>query len=366
MKTNMQYCFILWTRPEIIKLYSLIKYSKDNNLDYFIIHTNQHYSENMDKVFFDELKIPQVKYNLWINGWNHWEMTWKMMIKIEEILLKEKPDLVFVQGDTNTVLAWWLVASKLWIKVAHIEAGLRSYDKTMPEEINRIATDHLSDYLFSPTEKQAQILEKENIDKKKIFIVWNTIVDAIFLVKDLTKNIEGKILNKFWIEKQNYILLTTHRPLNADNKENLKNLLEAIEEIRKKSWKKILFPIHPRTKNNIEKFWLKNLLKNFEIIEPVWFLENIVLENNSYFITTDSWWIQEEACILQKKTLILRENTERPETLEIWWAILVWNNKEKIIEWFKELENKKVKWYNPFGDWKSAEKIFNIIKSDKN
>jgi len=357
----MKHCFVLWTRPEIIKLFPLINYCEQNSLDYFVIHTNQHYSENMDKVFFNELNLKQAKYNLWINWWSHWKMTWKMMIEIEKVLLEEKSDIVFVQWDTNTVLAWWLVASKLGIKVAHIEAWLRSYDRTMPEEINRVVVDHLSDYLFSPTEKQKKILFKEWINKENLFVVWNTIVDAVYLVKELTKNKEKETLNKYWLEKDNYILLTSHRPNNVDNKENLENLLKWILEVKKISNRKILFPIHPRTKNNIEKFWLENLLKGFKIIEPVWFFENIILEDNAYLITTDSWWIQEEACILEKKTLILRENTERPETLEVWWAILVWNNKEKIIEWFKELENKKINWYNPFGDGKSAKKIIDII-----
>jgi len=358
----MKYCFILWTRPEIIKLYSSIKYCEDKNLDYFVIHTNQHYSENMDKVFFEELNLKDAKYNLWINWWNHWEMTWKMMIEIEKVLINEKPDIVFVEWDTNTVLSWWLVASKIWIKVAHIEAWLRSYDMTMPEEINRIATDHLSDYLFSPTERQKEILLKENINKEKIYVLWNTIVDAVYLVKELSKNKKDKILKKYNIEEDNYILLTTHRPSNVDIKENLENLLNGVLEIKKLSNKKILFPIHPRTKNNIIKFWLENLLENFEIIDPVWFFENIVLESNAYLITTDSWWIQEESCILEKKTLILRENTERPETLDVWWAILVWNNKERIIKAYKELENKKINWYNPFWDGKTAENIFKIIK----
>lgn len=361
----MKHCFILWTRPEIIKLYSCIQYCEENNLDYFVIHTNQHYSENMDKVFFEELKLKPAKYNLWINWWNHWEMTGEMMIKIEKVLLDEKPDIVFVQWDTNTVLSWWLVASKLWIQVAHIEAGLRSYDMNMPEEINRIATDHLSDYLFSPTERQKNILLKENIKEEKIFVVGNTIVDAVYKVKELLENSKNDILQKYLLKENNYILFTTHRPSNVDNKENLENLLKWIIEIKNLSNKKILFPIHPRTKNNIINFWLKYYLKEFVEIEPVWFFENIILEDNSYLIATDSWWIQEEWCILKKKTLILRENTERPETLEVWWAILVWNNTEKIISWFNELKNKKINWYNPFWDGKSYEKIFNIVKNDR-
>lgn len=358
----MKYCFILWTRPEIIKLYSCIKYIEVDNLDYFVIHTNQHYSENMDKVFFDELGLKKAKYNLWINWWNHWEMTWKMMIEIEKILLEEKPDVVFVQWDTNTVLAWSLVASKIWIKVAHIEAWLRSYDMSMPEEINRICTDHISSYLFAPTQRQKDILLWENMSESKIYVVWNTIVDAIYIVKELSKNNKNEVLIKYNIEENNYILFTSHRPANVDNKENIENILNAMIELKNISNKKILFPIHPRTRNNILRFWLESLLQQFEIIEPVWFLENVILESNAYFIVTDSWWIQEEACILQKKTLILRENTERPETLEVWWAILVWNDKEKIFSAFKELEEKNINWYNPFWDWKSAEKIFNLIK----
>ncbi|MDD5213798.1 MAG: UDP-N-acetylglucosamine 2-epimerase (non-hydrolyzing) [Candidatus Gracilibacteria bacterium] len=358
----MKHCFILGTRPEIIKLYSCLKYAEQNNLDYFVIHSNQHYSTNMDKVFFDELKLSEAKYNLGINGGNHGEMTGKMMIEIEKILLNEKPDIVYVQGDTNTVLAGGLVASKLGIKVAHIEAGLRSYDKSMPEEINRICTDHLSDFLFSPALRQKEILLKENIDENKIFVVGNTVVDAVYMIKELSKSQTNKVLDKYKIKENDYILLTSHRPSNVDNKENIENILKALIELSNISAKKILFPIHPRTKNNIIKFGLEGLLDSFIVIEPVGFFDNIILESNAYFIATDSGGIQEEACILQKRTLILRENTERPETLEVGGAILVGNNKEKIIQAFRELEKKDINWYNPFGDGKSAEKIFDLSR----
>lgn len=360
----MKYCFILWTRPEIIKLYSSIKYCKENNLDFFLIHTNQHYSENMDKVFFEELWLESAKYNLWINWGNHWEMTWKMMIWLEEILTLEKPNIVFVQWDTNTVLAWALVASKLGIPVVHIEAWLRSYDNNMPEEINRIVTDHISSFLFCPTQKQKDILLKEGISEDKIFIVGNTIVDSVYIVKDLLKDREKLILDKYKLEKNDYILLTIHRPSNVDNDINIEQILKWINYIQERSKKKIIFPIHPRTKKNIYQFWLEKFLKDLLIIEPVWFFENIALESNSYMIVTDSWWIQEEWCILQKKTLILRENTERPETLDVWGAMLVWNSFENMISWFDILENKSIDWYNPFGDGKSAEKIFNSIKEN--
>lgn len=359
----MKHCFILGTRPEIIKLYSCIRFCYINNLDYFIIHTNQHYSPSMDSIFFEELKLPKARYNLWIYGGNHGEMTWKMMIEIEKILIKEKPDCVYVQWDTNTVLAWWLVASKLWVKLAHIEAGLRSYDMCMPEEINRICIDHISDYLFAPTERQVDILKKENIQQDKIYMIWNTVVDAIFLVKKAFLLSQSKyILNKYQLNANDYILLTTHRPSNVDDKKNLQNILISMIEIQKISNKKIIFPIHPRTKNNIIKFWLEKLLGTFVIVEPVWFIDNIVLQSNAYMIVTDSWWIQEEACILQKKTLILRDTTERPETVEVWGAILVWHDMKKIVKSFYELDKKNIDWYNPFWDGKSAEKILSITE----
>lgn len=358
----MKHCFILWTRPEIIKCYSCIKYAEEHGLDFFIIHSNQHYSENMDKIFFEELWLPQPRYNLWVNWWWHGSMTWRMLIEIEKILLEEKPDVVYVQWDTNTVLAWWLVASKMGIKVAHIEAWLRSYDRTMPEEINRVCVDHISDYLFAPTEKQKWILLKEWIEENKIFVVWNTIVDAVLWIKEKNKDLNTRILEKYGLHKDWYFLLTTHRPSNVDWEESLRNILEWINYLKELTWKEVLFPIHPRTKNNIEKFWLSNLLSNIKVIEPVWFIENVIFESNSYMIVTDSWGIQEEWCILEKKTLVLRENTERPETLEVWWAILVWNSEEKLISSFNVLRDKVINWYNPFWDGKTAQHIFNITE----
>lgn len=360
----MKHCFILWTRPEIIKLFSCIKFAHENNLEYFVIHSNQHYSKNMDTVFFNELELNQTKYNLWINWGAHWEMTGNMMIELEKILLKERPDIVYLQGDTNTVLAWWLVAAKLWIKVAHIEAWLRSYDKTMPEEINRIVTDHISEYLFCPTFRQKNILLEENIAEKKIHVVWNTIVDAVYIVRDMSFLKKNSILSKYWVIENEYILLTSHRPSNVDNRSNLENILQAMIAIKYISQKDILFSIHPRTYNNIIKFWLKDLLSEFLVIEPIWFFDNIVLESNAFLIATDSWWIQEEACILEKKTLILRENTERPETLDVWGAILVGNNTDRIVNWFHTLLSRDVNWYNPFWDGTSTEKIFSIIENN--
>jgi UDP-N-acetylglucosamine 2-epimerase (non-hydrolysing) len=211
--------FILGTRPEVVKLYPLIADCVSRAQDFFILHTNQHYDENMDAVFFRDLGIPLPKYNLGVGSGSHGAQIGKMLVGIEEVLQKEMPDVVVVQGDTNTVLAGALVASRCNIKVAHVEAGLRSYDRTMPEEVNRILTDSISDFLFCPTEKQKEILLAENIPDNKIFVTGNTIVDAINRSIKIAES-KSTILNELGIEKDKYFLLTCHRPDNTDNKDN--------------------------------------------------------------------------------------------------------------------------------------------------
>lgn len=351
---------ILGTRPEIIKLSSVIRYCKNNKLNYFIIHTNQHYSENMDQIFFEELNLPKVKYNLNIGSGMHGEMTGNMIIKIEEILLKEKPSIVLVQGDTNTVLAGALVASKLGIKIGHIEAGLRSYDKSMPEEINRIITDHISDYLFCPTKKQSDILIKEGINKKKIFITGNTIVDAIYECISISDK-KSKILKTLNLTSNEFILMTSHRPATVDNKKHFYSVLNGVYDIAKKYNKKVVFPIHPRARKMINNFNIK-IPKEIIIIEPVGYLDMLKLQKESFLIVTDSGGIQEESCILKKKCVIIRDNTERPEAIEVGGCILAGNsNLKKIYKSAIKLINKNVKWKNPFGNGKTGEKIIKLI-----
>lgn len=352
---------ILGTRPEIIKLSSIIRHCKNNRMKYFIIHTNQHYSENMDAVFFKELDLPKPKYNLGIGSGSHGEMTGRMMIKLEEVLLKEKPDVIFVQGDTNTVLAGALVASKMNIKVGHIEAGLRSYDNEMPEEINRIVTDHISDYLFCPTKKQADILLKEGIGRKKIFITGNTVVDAVFECSDIA-NKKSEILKNLNIDSGEFILMTSHRPATVDNKNNLRGVLLGVQIIAEEYDKKIIFPIHPRTKKMIEKFKIR-LPLNFILIDPIGYLDMIKLQAESFLIVTDSGGLQEESCILKKKCAVIRDNTERPEAVDVGGCVLVGNdNAKKIASKSKILLSKRVNWKNPFGNGKAAEKILKSIE----
>ncbi len=351
---------ILGTRPEIIKMSSIIRQCEQNHINYFVVHTNQHYSENMDKIFFDELELVQPKYNLGIGSGSHGEMTGRMMIEMEKVLKKEKPDVILVQGDTNTVLAGALVASKMDIKVGHVEAGLRSYDRSMPEEINRIVTDHISDYLFCPTKDQEKILLDEGIESSKVFVTGNTIVDAVFECGTIADQ-KSDILRDNSIKNNEYILMTSHRPSTVDNEENLRTVLNSVDEVAKKYHKKIIFPIHPRTRKMIENFNI-DLSGNFIIIEPIGYLDMLLLQKNSFLIITDSGGLQEESCILEKKCAVIRENTERPEAVEVGGCVLVGNsNKKRILEEIDNLISKDVTWSNPFGDGKSAKKILDIV-----
>jgi len=346
---------IIGTRPEIIKVSSVIRECIARNIEYFIIHSNQHYSENMDAIFFKELELPAPKYNLNVGSGSHSEMTAKILLGLEGILLDEKPDWVLVQGDTNTVMAGALVASKLQIKVGHIEAGLRSYDRSMPEEINRIVTDHISDVLFPPTQKQKDILKNEGIPSEKIIVSGNTIVDAVY--QNLVLAEKHSEFNHYVSEK--YFLLTTHRPSNVDSKENLSELVLAITGVSKKYGYPIYFPIHPRTKKQIESFDIEIDASCIKIMDPVGYLEMLVLEKNAHLIFTDSGGIQEEACILRVPSVILRENTERPETLMVGSAMLAGHDNQKIFSSAESMLNKKRDWNNPFGDGEASKIILN-------
>ena len=358
---NKKFCIIIGTRPEIIKMSPIIKECQKRNLNFFILHTNQHYSVNLDRVFLKELELPCPKYNLGVESGTHAEETGKMLIGIERILMKERPDIILVEGDTNTVLAGALSAAKLHIKVGHIEAGLRSYFKEMPEEINRILTDHCSDFLFAPTKKAKGILINEGIPERKIFLTGNTIVDAIYQNLKLAKN-KSKILKELNLKNGRYFLLTIHRPENVDRKERLIKILEGLQLTYKKFNLPLIYPIHPRTEKMIERFRLK-IPKGVKLIKPICFLSFLELESNARMILTDSGGVQEEACILKIPCLTLRDNTERPETIEMGANILSGVEPKKILSSIKKILSKKRDWQNPFGDGKSAEKIVNIIAS---
>lgn len=356
----MKIAIILGTRPEIIKMSPIIRECQRRNIDFFILHTNQHYSENLDRIFFEELTLPQAKYNLQVGSGTHAEETGKMLINIEKILLKEKPDIVLVEGDTNTVLAGALAATKLGIKVGHIEAGLRSYFREMPEEINRILTDHISDYLFAPTRIAQEILLKEGISKEKIFTTGNTIVDALYQNLKLSRK-KSNILKKLMLKKDKFILVTAHREENVDNKKRLEGILEGLKLVYQEFSLSILYPIHPRSKKRIKEFNLKTP-DGTRLIEPTGYLDFLNLESNARLILTDSGGVQEESCILKIPCLTLRDNTERPETLKEGSNIIVGSTPNKILAGVRRMMNKKRNWGNPFGSGRAAIAIMNILE----
>jgi len=351
----MKIAIIFGTRPEIIKLSPVIRELQRKKVDFFIIHSNQHYSPKMDEIFLKELKLPGAKYNLNVGSGLHGEMTAKILSGTEKVLLQEKPNIVIVQGDTNTVLAGALAASKLEIEVAHIEAGLRSYDRTMPEETNRILADHMSSFLFAPTRTQSDILLGEGIDPKKIFVVGNTIVDAVM---ENLKIAETKS-KYFHYQKEKYFLLTMHRPSNVDSKDRLLALLNSLTAVSKTFGYPIYYPIHPRTKKQLELFKLNLNPKYIKVTEPVGYLEMLIMEKYSQVIFTDSGGLQEEACILQVPCITLRDNTERPETITVGANLLA--TPQNLLSQTKIMLSKPKNWPNPFGDGTASQQIFSVL-----
>ncbi|MCY6353883.1 non-hydrolyzing UDP-N-acetylglucosamine 2-epimerase [Clostridium sp. ZS2-4] len=344
---------IIGARPQFIKAAAVSKKIREKNQE-IIVHTGQHYDDNMSKIFFEELDIPFPDYNLSVGSGNHGAQTGRMLEKIEEILLKEKPDCVLVYGDTNSTIAGALAASKLLIPVAHVEAGLRSFNMAMPEEQNRILTDHISKYLFTPTETAVKNLNNEGVGKN-VFNVGDVMFDAIL---HFTKVAEQKssILEKLGLEKKGYILATIHRAENTNDINRLKNIVEALNE----SGENIVLPLHPRTKKYIEEYNL-SFSNNIRIIEPVGYLDMVMLEANSKKIVSDSGGVQKEAFFLDVPCVTLRDETEWIETVENGWNIIVGADKGKIKKAVLEFEPNKTK-INSFGDGKAAEKIIEIIE----
>lgn len=350
---------VLGTRPEIIKMASVIRECQRRQLNFFIIHTNQHYSREMDAVFFKELDLPPADYDLQVGSGVHGLQTGKMLARIEKAIIKEKAQIVLVHGDTNTTLSGALAARKLNLKVGHVEAGLRSFDQTMPEEVNRVLTDHMTNFCFTPTPQARDNLLKEGILKEKIFVVGNTIVDAVSQHQKIAQR-KSRILTRLKLKPHQYFLVTYHRAENTDNKEKLANTLTALDQIAQKNSWPVIFSLHPRTKKQIEKFKLK-IPKTIRAYVPFGYLDFLQLMAKAKLILTDSGGIQEESCMLKVPCLTLRENTERPETLKVGGNLLVGTDPQKILSSAQKILKRQIKWYNPFGDGQSAQKIIDIL-----
>jgi UDP-N-acetylglucosamine 2-epimerase (non-hydrolysing) len=355
----MKIAVILGTRPEIIKMSPVIRELKVQNLEYFVIHTGQHYSYNMDTVFFEQLRLPKPEYALNIGSGTHAEETGKALLGAERVLRDEKPDIVLVEGDTNTVLAGALAASKLMIEVGHVEAGLRSYDREMPEEINRVIADHLSDYLFAPTSNAKDNLLSEGIDEKRIFVTGNTIVDAVY--QNLSLASENDALLRLTPHNDDYFVATLHRQENVDKKERLESIIKGLESVSDEFGVTIICPIHPRTKKRLEEYSISVDDHRISLEEPLDYLGFLKLESQAKLILTDSGGVQEEACILKVPCVTLRDNTERPETLQVGANSLAGTEPKSILENAKKMLNKDKEWSNPFGDGNASKRIVEII-----
>lgn len=360
----MKIAFIIGTRPEIIKMSPLIDEVNRRNIDYILIHTGQHYDQEMSDQFFSDLELPQPDYNIGVGSTTHGKQTAVMLEGIEEILLCEKPDIVLVEGDTNAVMAGALASAKMHIALGHVESGLRSYDKTMPEEINRIVADVCSTLFFVPTEESAVNLLFEGLNPHDIFITGNTVVDAVYRnleIAEKTSDFSDAVLGK------EFIILTLHRAENVDDPHRLGNITEALLELEGIN---IVFPVHPRTTKTLHKFGLFNKLDkadHIKLIKPVGYLDFLLLLSNSQLVITDSGGIQEEAITLNIPCITLRYNTERPETVAAGGNILVGTDKQLITSKVQQIVNdqklhqKMSQAPNPYGDGKTSEKILDII-----
>ena len=367
----MKIATILGTRPEIIKMAPIIDEISKRGIDQIVLHTGQHYDKEMSDNFFKDLEIPTPDYNIHVGSGSHGKQTGLMMKGIEEVLMDEKPDIVLVQGDTNAVLAGALVASKLHIAIGHVEAGLRSFDMTMPEEVNRRAADVTSTMYFIPTEESAINLLAEGFSHENLFITGNTVVDACFRHLEIAKKrgFEEESLASLDIENmENILTLTMHRAENVDVKERVTNIIGALKELKDMN---IIFPIHPRTKNTLENFGLfdeLNSLEHVHIIKPLGYLDFLLLTSKSTLILTDSGGLQEEAITLNVPALTLRYNTERPETVTAGGNILVGSDKEVILENAKRILNdgefaeKMKNAPNPYGMGESAKLTVDAIE----
>lgn len=342
---------VVGARPQFIKAAPVSRELRKNHNE-ILVHTGQHYDKNMSDIFFEELNIPKPDYNLNVGSGHHGKQTGEMLMKIEEILLNEKPDAMLVYGDTNSTLAGALAASKLHIPVIHIEAGLRSYNMHMPEEQNRILTDHLSTMLFCPTQNAVDNLAKEGITKG-VYNVGDVMLDALLYNLKIAE-IKSNILADINIAPKKYILATIHRAENTDNIENLTNIFKAFSELE---WP-IIVPLHPRTrniiKNNANLFAFIND-SNIKIIEPLAYLDMIMAMKHAKIIMTDSGGVQKEAYFLKTPCITLRTETEWIETVESGWNMLCKCSIDHIIKSVNIMNNKeKAAHDNYYGDGNAA------------
>lgn len=354
MSSRLRILTVVGARPQFVKAAALSSALRERDWDEYLVHTGQHYDDSMSEVFFSELGIPDPDVNLGIGSGHHGETTGRMMAGIERECLEDRPDLVLVYGDTNSTLAAALVASKLHIPIAHVESGLRSFDRRMPEEVNRILADHVSSLLFCPSQSAVTNLKKEGVTEG-VFEVGDIMRDALCMFLQRAKE-RSNAIERFGLNPGEYALLTIHRPSNTDDVETLEELLEAAGEMGP-----VLFPAHPRCSESVRELISRNILKdNIQVVEPLGYLDFLAAASQARFIATDSGGLQKEAYWLKVPCITLREQTEWIETVETGWNRLVGNSAEAFRDAVCSLALPKSH-HELYGDGKTAIRICDII-----
>jgi UDP-N-acetylglucosamine 2-epimerase (non-hydrolysing) len=362
---------VVGARPNFMKMAPIIEAMNRHpeRIQHLLVHTGQHYDEKMSQAFFNDLGMPKPDIDLEVGSGSHAEQTARIMVEFEKVCLREKPDLVIVVGDVNSTMACTITARKLGIRVAHVEAGLRSRDMAMPEEINRLCTDVLCDYLFTTDRFANENLRKEGVPEEKIFFVGNVMIDTLLKHKEMAGHLD--LMDRWGLEPGKYATLTLHRPSNVDERETLEGIFDALTEIA--THLPIVFPIHPRTRKMVEQFGLSSCLNNGNRVQGIWtteplgYLEFLHLNMSARMVLTDSGGLQEETTVLGVPCITLRENTERPITCEEGTNVIVGNRKENILAAARKVLQGDIargrvpeKW-----DGQAAERIVQILLSQK-
>ncbi|WP_254838780.1 non-hydrolyzing UDP-N-acetylglucosamine 2-epimerase [Natronomonas marina] len=354
--------FVLGTRPEIIKLAPVIRACRERGVSHTILHTGQHYSEMLDSVFFEQLELPRPAYELGVGSGSHGEQTGRMLIRIEEALREVDPGTVLVQGDTNSVLAGAIAASKMDVELGHVEAGLRSFDREMPEETNRVVADHVADHLFAPTEASRHHLEAEGIPPSRIVVTGNTVVDALERNRELARE-KSDVLGKLGVEDGDFFLMTAHRAENVDDESRFRGMLRGVDRAAAAADVEVVYPVHPRASERLSAFDI-DVTDRIRTVEPVDYLDFLRLETAADVILTDSGGVQEEACVLGVPCVTMRDSTERPETTAVGANRLAGTDPAAIRRAVREARGTTGDWENPFGDGTAGERIVEELLAD--
>lgn len=350
---------VLGTRPEIIKLSPVVQACERRGIEYSVIHTGQHYSEDLDAVFFDQLELPDPDYQLGVGSGSHGEQTAEMLVGIERALEEISPEVVLVQGDTNSVLAGALAASKMDVELGHVEAGLRSFDREMPEETNRVVADHVADHHFAPTDRSKGYLLREGVSEFRVTVTGNTVVDALQRNLDIARE-KSTALTDLGLDGERYLLMTAHRAENVDDEDRFRTLLDGVERAADRQDASVMYPVHPRAAERIEEFGI-DVPDRIRVVEPLEYLDFLRVTAAADLVVTDSGGVQEETCILGVPCVTVRDSTERPETVDVGANRLSACEPDEIERTVASMMGKAGGWENPFGDGDAADRILEAL-----